>query len=69
MWDLRKIHSEVQNMSSTPILTLNNTKKKIGYMDMVINPNATHLYASNSSNAIDCYLLDSTDTSNYNFLI
>lgn len=74
MWDLRKSYCQVKgNTEPLPLIKYTNDKIKshscMGYIDMIISPNSTHLYASGTNNVIDCYLLDSIEKSIYNFLI
>lgn len=44
---------------------LNHTQRNIGFSDMIINPQSTHLYGSGINNVIYCYVLDSTERSIY----
>lgn len=63
VWDLRKTSCQVNgNREPLPVFKYFSDKNSLfdfGYMDMIINNQSTHLYASGTNNIIYCFLLDS----------
>lgn len=68
VWDLRKSYRNVK-IFGQPIPRMKYYHKQkpktifVGFMDMITNPQLTHLYASAVNNVIYCYSLDSTESS------
>lgn len=58
----RQVNAKVEPL---PLMKYTQTKnvcmKNCGYIDMIINPQYTRLYASGINNVINCFSLDSTE--------
>lgn len=69
LWDLRKSYRQITgNKEPLPLAKYFHnmqTRQNVGYIDMIINPQSTRLYASGANNIIHCYSLESLEKSIY----